>query len=75
MLGKNRNISNSWNVTVFFLHLRKEKSEEDIISLLENYEISKLDISRIYRYLDKYSSFDMNTDDNESDNNSTCSCI
>lgn len=59
----------------FFLHLRKEKSEEDIISLLENYEISKLDISRIYRYLDKYSSFDMNTDDNESDNNSICSGI
>ena len=39
----------------FFLNLREEKSEEEIYIILENYEINKLDINRIYRYLDKYS--------------------
>ena len=28
------------------------------LSLFENYEISKLDINRIYRYLDKYTKED-----------------
>lgn len=35
-----------------FLKLRKEHSEEEIFNLFETYEISKLDISRMYRYLD-----------------------
>ena len=39
----------------FFLNLREEKSEEEIYIILENYEINKLDINRIYRYVDKYS--------------------
>ena len=38
-----------------FLNLRQEKSEEEIYAILETYEINKLDINRIYRYLDKYS--------------------
>ena len=38
----------------FFLTLRKQYSEEEIPRLLETYEITKLDINRIYRYLDKY---------------------
>ena len=38
----------------FFLELRNTMQEEEIITLLESYEITKLDISRIYRYLDKY---------------------
>ena len=38
----------------FFLTLRNQYSEEEIPKLLETYEISKLDINRIYRYLDKY---------------------
>ena len=38
----------------FFIHLRKLYSEEEIYSMLENYEVSKLDINRMYRYLDKY---------------------
>jgi len=37
----------------FFLNLRDNKTEEEIYELFENYEISKLDINRIYRYLDK----------------------
>lgn len=38
----------------FFLTLRNQYSEEEIPRLLETYEITKLDINRIYRYLDKY---------------------
>jgi hypothetical protein len=38
----------------FFIHLRKLYSEEEIYSMLDNYEVSKLDINRMYRYLDKY---------------------
>jgi len=40
----------------FFYNMRNEKSEEEILLYLENYEINKLDISRMFRYLDKYSS-------------------
>ena len=36
----------------FFLDLRNNNS--DTTQLFENYDISKLDINRIYRYLDKY---------------------
>jgi hypothetical protein len=39
----------------FFIHLRENHSEEEIFSILENYEISKLDINRMYRYIDKHS--------------------
>ena len=38
----------------FFLHLKNKYEEHEIVSMLENYEITKLDINRIYRYLDKY---------------------
>jgi hypothetical protein len=42
----------------FFLELRDEKTEDEIYELLEMYEINKLDINRMYRYLDKYNSVD-----------------
>ena len=38
----------------FFINLRNEYDDDAIYSHLENYEISKLDINRIYRYLDQY---------------------
>jgi hypothetical protein len=39
----------------FFLDLRSQYDDDNkILVLFENYEISKLDISRIYRYLEKY---------------------
>ena len=40
----------------FFLHLRQKNSDEDIIKLFqnENYNIGKLDINRIYRFIDNY---------------------
>jgi len=38
----------------FFLDLKNKYSDNEIILLFENYDISKLDINRIYRYLEKY---------------------
>jgi len=42
----------------FFLDLRNKYNDNEITSLLENYEITKLDINRIYRYLEKYTKED-----------------
>ena len=38
----------------FFIELRQTLTSEEINNLFETYDISKLDIQRIYRYLDKY---------------------
>ena len=38
----------------FFIELSKNNENNEIINLLENHEISKLDINRIYRYIEKY---------------------
>jgi len=38
----------------FFLQLRNNYPDEEIYNMFESYDISKLDINRIYRYLDKY---------------------
>jgi len=40
----------------FFLHLRKTKDIDDIFLLFnnDNYDINKLDVSRLFRYLDRY---------------------
>jgi len=38
----------------FFLDLKNKYNDNEIINLFENYDISKLDINRIYRYLEKY---------------------
>jgi DNA polymerase III delta prime subunit len=58
----------------FFLEIKKKHSELEIISMFENYDISKLDINRLYRYLDKYTKEtenelddDASGDGNESD--------
>jgi len=52
----------------FFMTLKKQYSEEDIPRILEMYEITKLDINRIYRYLDKYMEKTVvGEDDGESD--------
>jgi len=42
----------------FFLDLKNKYNDNEILLLFENYEITKLDISRIYRYLDKYTKLD-----------------
>ena len=38
----------------FFIVLRNNNEDNEIFNLLENYEIGKLDINRIYRYIEKY---------------------
>jgi len=38
----------------FFLNLKSKHDDSDISLLFENYEINKLEITRIYRYIDKY---------------------
>jgi DNA polymerase III delta prime subunit len=52
---------------IFFLDLRKKYDDDnDIINLFENYEITKLDINRIYRYLEKYTKEDAEGNDDVS---------
>ena len=49
-----------------FLHLRNTMSEEAIQEMLDPYSISKLDISRLYRYLDRYTAVEsISTDEDE----------
>jgi DNA polymerase III delta prime subunit len=38
----------------FFIDLKNNSEDSEIVTLLENYEIGKLDINRIYRYIEKY---------------------
>jgi len=38
----------------FFIELKNNYDDNQILSLFENYEITKLDINRIYRYIEKY---------------------
>lgn len=46
----------------YFLSLRDKYkySEDEIHEMLDNYDIGKLDISRIFRYLDKYMGLESN---------------
>jgi hypothetical protein len=49
----------------FFSHIREQNlSEDDIFNRLSNYEITKLEIDRLYRYIDKLKN---NNDDEYSD--------
>jgi hypothetical protein len=38
----------------FFFELINNDENSEIMNILENFEISKLDINRIYRYIEKY---------------------
>jgi len=38
----------------FFIDLKNNSEDSEIATLLENYEIGKLDVNRIYRYIEKY---------------------
>lgn len=52
----------------FFLDLKnKEYSDASIIDIFVNCEINKLDIQRIYRYLDKYTKEDVVDEEGEGD--------
>lgn len=45
-----------------FIYLKTLNSEEEVYDLFETYEISKLDINRMYRYIDKYIKNDDNSE-------------
>tara|TARA_B100000214_G_scaffold370720_1_gene345826 strand:- start:45 stop:1370 length:1326 start_codon:yes stop_codon:yes gene_type:complete len=50
----------------FFCYIKKKyNDEEEILQLLENYEINKLDISRMYRFIDKFVNYENNTTCND----------
>lgn len=49
----------------FFMNLKSKYSDAEIIALLEQHEITKLDINRIYRYIEKYTNY--STEDKEDD--------
>jgi hypothetical protein len=38
----------------FFISIKEKLSEQEIVNCLENCEITKLDINRIYKFIDKY---------------------
>jgi len=38
----------------FFIELKSTYTDNEIIALLEHYELGKLDVNRMYRYLEKY---------------------
>ena len=47
-------------LSLFCYIKKKYNDEEGILQLLENYEINKLDINRIYRFIDKFSNYENN---------------
>jgi hypothetical protein len=51
----------------FFYNLKYKYNDIDneMLNIFENYEISKLDINRIYRYIEKYIKEDMNEENEE----------
>ena len=53
----------------FFLDLKDNVIDEEIYNLFESYDISKLDINRIYRYLDKYNTEYIDTNKSNNENN------
>jgi SpoVK/Ycf46/Vps4 family AAA+-type ATPase len=55
----------------FFLDLKNKYDDNQMLGLFENYEITKLDINRIYRYLEKYTKEDAG-EDQDSDDKSVC---
>ena len=57
----------------FFLELKNKYDDTQMLLLFENYEITKLDINRIYRYLDKYTKENSPDDDtNFEEDDSVC---
>lgn len=58
------------DVFSYFLHLRNKYEDEEVYTMLADYEITKLDVNRIYRYLDKYTKHETSPDDDASSINS-----
>jgi DNA polymerase III delta prime subunit len=56
------------DLLIYFSNLKDRYSDNEIVSLFENYEITKLDINRIYKYIDKYTKENMNDDIDDNEN-------
>jgi hypothetical protein len=54
----------------FFLNLKNKYTDNELLIIFENYEINKLDINRIYRYLDKYTKETVNDENEQNDDDS-----
>jgi hypothetical protein len=54
----------------FFLNLKNKYTDNVLLLIFENYEINKLDINRIYRYLDKYTKETVNDENENNDDES-----
>jgi hypothetical protein len=54
----------------FFLNLKNKYTDNELLLIFENYEINKLDINRIYRYLDKYTKETANDENENNDDES-----
>jgi len=54
----------------FFLNLKDKYTDNELLLIFENYEINKLDINRIYRYLDKYTKETVNDEIDHNDDDS-----
>jgi hypothetical protein len=42
----------------FFLYLKKASNDDEIYKMMDDIEVTKLDVNRIYKYLDKYLFYD-----------------
>ena len=59
----------------YFLELKRIYTDDDIYEKMQNYEISKLDINRIYRYISKYGKNGVTLDDSEDNDENITSDI
>jgi len=55
------------DVFSYFLELRNSYSDDEIYEVFQTYDICKLDINRIYRYIDKYTKNPIHIDIDEDD--------
>jgi len=42
----------------FFLYLKKSSNDDEMYKMMDDIEVTKLDVNRIYKYLDKYMFYD-----------------
>jgi hypothetical protein len=54
----------------FFLNLKNKYTDSELLLFFENYEINKLDVNRIYRYLEKYTTETVNDENERNDEDS-----
>ena len=53
------------DMCAFFQDIKNKYNDTEILALFENHDISKLDINRIYRYIDKYTNENVEEADEE----------